>query len=150
MVNPLREKSRVTKPQSTLVRDYVITFHDGHRLRSLHPSVLSQADREAIEAGIRRQVERLAKLERGHPEPPQGTTEALGASSLNPMTPFRAPIPPEEAHVLKAEAPLMTQGEMARTAGYTGDVCTVCHGFRLKRTGSCVTCEDCGSNAGCG
>lgn len=32
----------------------------------------------------------------------------------------------------------------------TGDVCRECGGLSLVRTGSCVTCQDCGANEGCG
>lgn len=32
----------------------------------------------------------------------------------------------------------------------TGDVCPACQGVNLVRTGSCVTCQDCGANEGCG
>jgi hypothetical protein len=53
-------------------------------------------------------------------------------------------------NIPKTEAPLMTQQEMARMAGKTGNVCTGCGGFNLVRTGSCETCQDCGHNAGCG
>lgn len=34
--------------------------------------------------------------------------------------------------------------------GYTGDICIHCNGSRMRRTGSCLTCEDCGDNSGCG
>lgn len=34
--------------------------------------------------------------------------------------------------------------------GYSGNVCGRCGGLRMKRTGTCVTCEDCGENEGCG
>lgn len=139
--------------------DYVITFHDGQKLRSLHPSVLSQADREAMEAVIRRQMMRLAGLEAALTEPP-ASPPLMAEKLANYSRPtdkeiarIRMTIPPpfeQEAHIPKTEAPLLTQGEMARTAGYTGDVCRSCYSHRLKRTGSCITCEDCGSNEGCG
>jgi hypothetical protein len=32
----------------------------------------------------------------------------------------------------------------------TGQVCRNCQGSRLVRTGTCVTCSDCGENEGCG
>lgn len=32
----------------------------------------------------------------------------------------------------------------------TGDACSVCQGVNLVRTGTCVTCQDCGANEGCG
>lgn len=34
--------------------------------------------------------------------------------------------------------------------GYTGDVCERCGSMRMKRSGACLTCEDCGENSGCG
>jgi ribonucleoside-diphosphate reductase alpha chain len=37
----------------------------------------------------------------------------------------------------------------AKSKGYTGDVCTECSGVRLRQTGHCWTCEDCGTNGGC-
>jgi hypothetical protein len=35
-------------------------------------------------------------------------------------------------------------------SGYTGDVCMTCGGFRMKRVGTCLTCDDCGTSSGCG
>lgn len=37
-----------------------------------------------------------------------------------------------------------------KSLGYTGNICPNCQGCRMIRTGSCVTCEDCGHNEGCG
>lgn len=34
--------------------------------------------------------------------------------------------------------------------GYTGDVCDTCGGFRMKRVGACLTCDNCGTSSGCG
>lgn len=34
--------------------------------------------------------------------------------------------------------------------GYTGEVCGICGGLRMRRSGTCETCEDCGSTSGCG
>lgn len=31
-----------------------------------------------------------------------------------------------------------------------GDVCHVCGGGRMVRTGTCRTCQDCGESGGCG
>lgn len=43
-------------------------------------------------------------------------------------------------------------GEMSAAveAGYTGDVCEQCGSFRMKRAGTCLTCDDCGTSSGCG
>lgn len=40
--------------------------------------------------------------------------------------------------------------EMQPLQGYTGDVCNTCGGSRMRRNGSCLLCEDCGSTSGCG
>lgn len=37
-----------------------------------------------------------------------------------------------------------------RDAGYTGNVCDRCGSARMRRSGSCETCEDCGNAGGCG
>ena len=38
--------------------------------------------------------------------------------------------------------------EMTPT-GYTGNSCEVCKSFEMRRTGTCLTCENCGANTGC-
>lgn len=37
----------------------------------------------------------------------------------------------------------------AKAAGYTGNMCASCFSFRLKPSGTCTVCEDCGSTTGC-
>jgi hypothetical protein len=39
---------------------------------------------------------------------------------------------------------------LARASGYTGNCCDTCGGFRMRRTGVCETCDDCGATGGCG
>ena len=34
--------------------------------------------------------------------------------------------------------------------GYSGDLCGACGSSRMRRAGTCLTCEDCGANTGCG
>ncbi len=45
----------------------------------------------------------------------------------------------------EARAPVMAVLE-----GYSGDCCDKCGSGRMKRCGSCLTCESCGSTSGCG
>ena len=33
--------------------------------------------------------------------------------------------------------------------GYTGDVCPNCGSLRMKHSGTCTVCEDCGQTTGC-
>lgn len=42
-----------------------------------------------------------------------------------------------------------TQREAARDAGYTGDQCSTCNSMRMKISGHCLVCEDCGTTTGC-
>lgn len=37
----------------------------------------------------------------------------------------------------------------AKTLGYTGEQCTNCSSIRVKRNGTCLLCEDCGTTSGC-
>lgn len=48
-----------------------------------------------------------------------------------------------------ASTGLLTQGEIARQQGYTGDCCSHCHQFRMKQSGHCMVCDACGTTTGC-
>jgi len=37
----------------------------------------------------------------------------------------------------------------AISLGYTGEQCSNCSSIRVKRNGSCLLCEDCGTTSGC-
>lgn len=50
---------------------------------------------------------------------------------------------------LEAELEIITATTPAKEQGYTGDPCDICGSFRVKRTGPCTVCEECGSNSGC-
>ena len=39
---------------------------------------------------------------------------------------------------------------LSQEEAQTGDVCQDCGGINMVRSGSCLTCQDCGSNSGCG
>jgi ribonucleoside-diphosphate reductase alpha chain len=43
----------------------------------------------------------------------------------------------------------LTRAEESREQGYTGDACTNCQGFRVRRNGTCTVCEDCQTASGC-
>lgn len=40
--------------------------------------------------------------------------------------------------------------QVAESSGYSGDECDMCGSMRMRRTGVCLTCEDCGTSGGCG
>ncbi len=37
----------------------------------------------------------------------------------------------------------------AKEQGYSGDVCDICGSSRVRRKGSCLGCDECGSSSGC-
>ncbi|MGV8162525.1 MAG: vitamin B12-dependent ribonucleotide reductase [Candidatus Nanoarchaeia archaeon] len=42
-----------------------------------------------------------------------------------------------------------TESFEAKSKGYTGEQCSSCGSMKLKRSGSCAVCEDCGNTTGC-
>ena len=46
-------------------------------------------------------------------------------------------------------SPPASNRETALAAGFTGDACPNCGSFAMKRTGTCLTCQACGSTTGC-
>jgi ribonucleoside-diphosphate reductase alpha chain len=39
--------------------------------------------------------------------------------------------------------------DQAKRAGYTGESCGSCGSVRVRRNGTCIVCEDCGTTSGC-
>lgn len=122
---------------------FLLIVYDGSQMRAFHPSVMEDGDRWFIEQVASRLVRRADDLFNGKVG---GSTKDLIPSHAEVAVAINKAMYGES----KSLSSLLTQSEIARTSGYTGDVCPHCQGFRVKRTGSCVTCEDCGSNAGCG
>ncbi len=65
------------------------------------------------------------------------TPTTLNAAELNPI-----PSPPaaQDAGQLRQQALMQ---------GYTGDQCSNCNSMRMKVSGHCMVCEDCGTTTGC-
>jgi len=69
------------------------------------------------------------------------------------------PVPPTPKSTAPAIADTLIAGESlapgARTqplavgGGYTGDQCDSCGSARMRRNGSCLVCDDCGTTTGC-
>ncbi|MEO6096068.1 MAG: adenosylcobalamin-dependent ribonucleoside-diphosphate reductase [Fibrobacteria bacterium] len=72
------------------------------------------------------------------------------AASVPAEVPLSHPAP-----VMAMEAAAVRGGEgslakdQARKAGYTGESCSSCGSVRVRRNGTCVVCEDCGTTSGC-
>lgn len=67
--------------------------------------------------------------------------EPIGDLGTVPKTPeqIRAAVMSERAHL----------ANMARAAGYTGNMCDSCGGVKMRRNGTCERCDDCGATSGC-
>lgn len=74
-----------------------------------------------------------------------GSTSSRYRAGWGEMIPVREPVvlPPVRAADMRNRA-----DERAREEGYSGDACSNCGSFRMKRTGVCLCCEDCGSTSG--
>ena len=65
---------------------------------------------------------------------------------------FDEMIPLQKPHSMMSIRPVTSQKtkqQQSREQGYTGEICEVCHGSRMKRNGACLLCEDCQNSSGC-
>lgn len=106
---------------------FMVIASDGKSMRALKPAQLGR-HAPAVEAA-------LCDLLLTDPNPPPAQEPAA--------------IVPAAIAVEVAALPTMTQGEMARAKGYTGDCCSNCHEFRMKQSGHCLVCDACGTTTGC-
>lgn len=67
----------------------------------------------------------------------ESSPTALNAAELNPIP---TPPPSQDKSLLRSQAQLQ---------GYTGDQCSNCNSMRMKVSGHCMVCEDCGTTTGC-
>ena len=68
---------------------------------------------------------------------PDLNPHVLNAAELNPIP---TPPPSQDLNQLRAQAQMQ---------GYTGDQCSNCNSMRMKVSGHCMVCEDCGTTTGC-
>jgi ribonucleoside-diphosphate reductase alpha chain len=68
---------------------------------------------------------------------PEVAPAAFNAGELDPIP---SPPPSQDSRVLRQEAQMK---------GYTGDQCETCNSMRMKVSGHCMVCEDCGTTTGC-
>jgi hypothetical protein len=117
------------------VKSFLLVVWDGDRMRAFHPLVMDPFDRQVVEEVAMRLIGRADQLI--HPHLPQPADHLSFSSAFSPDG------------SVKAET-MMTSLELARLSGYSGETCQRCHGLRVRRTGTSLTCEDCHSNEGCG
>ena len=115
---------------------YALVVSDGVTMRTVHPAALGR-HRPAIEAA-------LADVMAGPKSPPPTAEDPRG--SYLPLA--AAPAASTRREPPKLDT-IQTQGEIARAQGYTGDACTGCGGFTMRRNGTCLLCTSCGTTTGC-
>lgn len=74
--------------------------------------------------------------------------EFIKNGSSVPLKRDGRPLDPPSAAATGLGAPRMTRAE-AMEHGYTGDICSGCGSPRMKVSGHCTVCEDCGTTTGC-
>jgi ribonucleoside-diphosphate reductase alpha chain len=76
-------------------------------------------------------------------ESPQARADAPPAPQISSVT-----VSPG-ARAFGAAGAAREAADFSRRAGYTGDGCASCGSMRVRRNGTCVVCEDCGTTSGC-
>jgi ribonucleoside-diphosphate reductase alpha chain len=103
-------------------------------------------------------VNYLGLTDLAHIKPVEGAGGGKASYGMPALTvPADEPVRPSPATPVGAGAPARPQGAMTRAeaadlsrrAGYTGDGCGSCGSMRVRRNGTCVVCEDCGTTSGC-
>ncbi len=83
------------------------------------------------------QTSTVTALRTAHALKVETSPTALNAAELHPIP---SPPPSTDPHALRAQAQMQ---------GYTGDQCSNCNSMRMKVSGHCMVCEDCGTTTGC-
>jgi ribonucleoside-diphosphate reductase alpha chain len=72
-----------------------------------------------------------------------------GASPSPPLAEAGRKTGVSAPQVAVAATPVASTRSIAREQGFTGDCCTSCQSFEMKRNGSCLLCTACGQTTGC-
>ncbi len=86
--------------------------------------------------------------------PPKHPPTPSTPSPVLQVTEWEPPKAEEEPELVPANG-IGTNGAYARRVaeakarGYTGESCPVCGSMRMRQSGSCAICEDCGTTSGC-
>lgn len=126
-------------------------------------SKVERADPPIQQQITEQQLQLLEEQQRILGQQQQGPTDSVHGYGRQLPTKSPFPPPPHTPPSRPAPPPVHTSSQKilydqdhrgdirkARESGYTGDMCPNCQGVRMRRTGTCVTCEDCQHNEGCG
>jgi hypothetical protein len=122
------------------VDDYMVVANVGGVLRVIGCRAMDAGERSAVHFMLLR---RFGDGTNPLVPPPVPTTEVQKAAAppVVPTTALQKPSPQTN--------PTLTQGEIAREMGFTGNPCPACGGMKMKFAGKCETCSECGHSAGC-
>jgi hypothetical protein len=109
---------------------WIIVVTDGQSIRTIHPPALPSQHKGMVDLILATHLV----------APSSNPTERRDTVALSPTT--------KDLHKGGDDPALMTQGEIARTKGYSGSVCQKCGSFNMVRTGTCETCQDCSETSG--
>lgn len=86
------------------------------------------------------------------PDGPELLATAVGPDPVTIDTPVgvKYDVQFREERKVRTASPSSNGKSRPPSSAYTGDACDVCGSFSVRRTGPCVTCDDCGTNSGCG
>lgn len=120
---------------------YFIAVADGSNIRTIHPPALGE-HRAAVEGALK-----AVLLRDGHDAHTLAATE--GKAQNDVLHQAVEELTGTPAITRPATVDMLTQGEIARTQGFTGDCCAGCGGFSMRRNGTCLLCVECGATTGC-
>lgn len=79
----------------------------------------------------------------------EGSRVRLAAATGRFRAAWQEMVPWEEANGNQHVAVTVSQVKFAWDSSYTGDSCSTCGTMKLRRAGTCLCCDNCGSTTGC-
>jgi ribonucleoside-diphosphate reductase alpha chain len=82
-----------------------------------------------------------------NPSVTQAITQENPERALKPVGISGTPQPLKHPQTQASSA--QSAAMLGRKAGYTGQSCSSCSSMRVRRNGTCIVCDDCGTTSGC-
>lgn len=99
--------------------------------------------------GVREVSGTVVRNARPPPPPPlgpDGTPPPKPSTMPRPRPPGTPKLPTKVETTGSMRHPT---AEQAKSMGFTGDMCLQCGLFAMKRSGTCLACQNCGTTTGC-
>jgi ribonucleoside-diphosphate reductase alpha chain len=114
--------------------------------RTLGLSYLGQTDFVHIKPSLETPEAGRAAAAKGVSSGPITGSQTTGLTGSGLKAPLQKPVSQPEPSFIQAAS---SRSQVSQRAGYTGDNCSSCGSMRVRRNGTCVVCEDCGTTSGC-